>query len=226
MLRMLATIAVFGVMSAGCDLSTRSESVLTPQFVTSENDNLTDDEEAELLRQAKVTQFVVEAQAQSSWGPGFFNIWTEGTIPFGIFFPRFKHDATYQITINGTSQSPVLVPGDWRIGSPYPNDLLADRWDERVVSLECGSEGVRSGRLWVNAHSRAKWEYFKFSALLRIEPDAMAKIAQDDCPPIVVQQPGGGGSKADEDPTYCWVEYTYDAGTGEIISSRVLYCEQ
>jgi hypothetical protein len=42
-------------------------------------------------------------------------VWTDATIPFGIFHPRIKHDVKYQVTTNGQTGTPHMLPGDYEI---------------------------------------------------------------------------------------------------------------
>ncbi len=229
MSKTLWLIAALSLSLPGCDSNDPVQPTVVRQFVTTESDNLTDAEEAELLSYAHITGSNLELAVTGGGGlymNAGFTVWTEATVPFYIFFPRIKHDAVYQVTADGASQSPVMLQGNFDL-----TDGLRMEFNE-VFALNCSS--IDYGSLWVQSKHRARWNYFKLGSLLHIYDPPNGPITytkSDDCPQLTTDTKladsgngGGTGGGSDGDPadtcetyvsTWFWV---YDDGHIEIIS--------
>lgn len=153
------------------------DSNVTPHLNMSPYDILTDEQEAQLKSLARIDDWGIDPWANGiSGGTSIaeFWIWTQATIPFGVFFPRIRHDALVTVTTPSGTSSHMHVDPD------YTTHLDGLKWRSITVSqLNCQVEA--SGTLMVEAVHRAKWQYYKIPGLLNFDKTANTPPTSDNC---------------------------------------------
>lgn len=216
--RRVAAAFALVAASAACDTTAMPTDLdVAPAFVVTENDNLTNEEEAELRLRAKIVNYDL-VPMPDGWGPGApMIVWTDASIPFGIFHPRIKHDVQYQVTTNGQTQTPHMLPGDYEI------QLDGLRMDFPSTGLNC--DQVDSGQIWAESQHSARWRYFKLGSVFHIDDGPLGRSRTASCPPRQTIVPGGDvGHPTEDGQQWCLVEITYNPATGQILGVEVLFC--
>lgn len=176
--------------------------------------NLTDAEEADLLPRFQIQDWGIDVYAFPPWGYSrgpLFHIWTEATVPFGLFWPRIRQQALVQLHSPSYGYDALAYYDDYTVHAD------GFKWQSRDIVSWFHCDRVGTGTVSATSQHDVRWSYWKMSFLLHFDRNAKGQ-GTDSCPERGEDGTGIGGDGGEGDGggsgggDECSISYGYPCG--------------